>query len=192
MNFYDKVFFMITKDRVEELTKQYYEDIYSFCLALSKNNHEDALDITQEVFLVLTQKHTELDDDKLKHWLLSVAKYKMQEHYRTLKKHEKVYSIEETFTSPDEIFSTMTKFYSYSDADIKMTLDAILKLLTKNDYELYVKRFIENKSQEQIAKELGVPVSTVSTRISRLRKKIQKMGFFAFTVFGQFIIRNFF
>ena len=183
---------MITKDRVEELTKQYYKDVYSFCLALSKNNYEDALDITQEVFMVLTQKHSELEDNNLKHWLFSVAKYKMQEHYRTLKKHEKVSSIEETFTSPDEIFSTMTKFYSYSDADIKMTLDAILKLLTKKEYEIYVKRFLENKTQEEIANELGVSVSTVSSRILRLRKKIQRLGYFAFTFLGQFIIKNFF
>lgn len=183
---------MITKDRAEELTKQYYEDVFAFCMSISGNNYEDALDITQEVFLVLSQKHKELDDDNLKHWLFGVARYKMQEHYRRLKKYEKVYSIEDTFTSPDEIFSTMTKFYSYSDADIKMTLEAIEKVLTKKEHEIYIKKFIENKAQEQIAKELGISVSTVSSRTERLRKKIRKLGFFAFTFVGQFIIKNFF
>ncbi len=183
---------MITDKRLEEITNQFYNKIYTFCMAKSGNNPDDAMDITQEVFMVLTQKKNELEDTNIKQWLLEVARHKSQEHYRQLRKHQRVSSFEDTFTSADEVFSTITKLHSYSDADIKMTIDAILQTLTEKEYELYVKKFVENKTREEIAEEMGISVSNVSTRIARLRKKIKRLGFFAFTFVGQFIIKNFF
>ncbi len=183
---------MITKERAEEISKLYYNKVFRYCMAISKNNYEDSLEITQEVFLVFAKKGNELEDDQIDHWLLSVARKKSLEYFRRSKNEEIVASIEDSFTSVDEIFSTMTKFYSYSDADIRMTVEAILKLLTKNEYELFVKKFIENKSQAEIAEEFGINLSSVSSRLTRLRNKIEKLGFFCFTFVGQIIIKTFF
>ena len=183
---------MITKERAEEISKQYYEKIFSYCLSMTKNNYDDALEITQEVFWVFSKKMDELEDNIIEHWLMAVAKKKAYEYFRRLKNEKMVISIEDSFSSVDEVFSTMTKFYSYSDADIKMTIEAILKLLTEEEHELFVKKFIENKSQAEIAEEMGISVSNVSSRTGRLRSKIEKLGFFCFTFIGQIIIKNLF
>ncbi len=183
---------MITKERAEEISNKYYEKVFSYCMAMSKNNYHDALEITQEVFLVFSRKAKELEDEHMDHWLMAVAKKKMLEYFRRLKNDEIVVSLEDSFTSPDEIFSTMAKFYSYSDADVKMTLEAILKMLNEDEHELFVKKFIENKSQAQIAEELGISISNVSSKTARLRNKIEKLGFFCFTLVGQIIIKNLF
>lgn len=183
---------MITIERAEEIAKSYYEKVFSYCIAISNSNHQDALDITQEVFLVFSKKINELDDENIEHWLLAVAKKKAYEYFRRLKKYEVVVSIEDSFKSVDEIFSTLTKFYSYSDADIKLTVEAILKTLTQDEYELFVKKFYEKKTQAQIAEEMGISVSNVSTKTARLRSKIEKLGFFCFTFIGQAIVKNFF
>ena len=183
---------MITKERAEEISKQYYEKIFSYCLSMTKNNYDDALEITQEVFLVFSKKMDELEDNIIEHWLMAVAKKKAYEYFRRLKNEKMVISIEDSFSSVDEVFSTMTKFYSYSDADTKMTIEAILKLLTEEEHELFVKKFIENKSQAEIAEEMGISVSNVSSRTGRLRSKIEKLGFFCFTFIGQIIIKNLF
>ena len=183
---------MITKERAEEISRQYYEKIFSYCLSMTKNNYDDALEITQEVFLVFSKKMDELEDNIIEHWLMAVAKKKAYEYFRRLKNEKMVISIEDSFSSVDEVFSTMTKFYSYSDADIKMTIEAILKLLTEEEHELFVKKFIENKSQAEIAEEMGISVSNVSSRTGRLRSKIEKLGFFCFTFIGQIIIKNLF
>lgn len=183
---------MITKERAEEISKQYYEKIFSYCLSMTKNNYDDALEITQEVFLVFSKKMDELEDNIIEHWLMAVAKKKAYEYFRRLKNEKMVISIEDSFSSVDEVFSTMTKFYSYSDADTKMTIEAILKLLTEEEHELFVKKFIENKSQEEIAEEMGISISNVSSRTGRLRSKIEKLGFFCFTFIGQIIIKNLF
>ena len=183
---------MITKERAEEISRQYYEKIFSYCLSMTKNNYDDALEITQEVFFVFSKKMDELEDNIIEHWLMAVAKKKAYEYFRRLKNEKMVISIEDSFSSVDEVFSTMTKFYSYSDADIKMTIEAILKLLTEEEHELFVKKFIENKSQAEIAEEMGISVSNVSSRTGRLRSKIEKLGFFCFTFIGQIIIKNLF
>lgn len=186
------LFKMITIERAEEIAKSYYEKVFSYCIAISNGNHQDALDITQEVFLVFSKKINELNDENIEHWLLAVAKKKAYEYFRHLKKYEVVVSIEDSFKSVDEIFSTLTKFYSYSDADIKLTVEAILKTLTQDEYELFVKKFYEKKTQAQIAEEMGISVSNVSTKTARLRSKIEKLGFFCFTFIGQAIVKNFF
>lgn len=183
---------MITKERAEQISELYYDKILRYCLAITNNNYENSLDITQEVFLVFSKKKNELEDDKIEHWLLAVARKKALEYYRYLKNEKMVSSIEDTFTDADEIFSTMTKFYSYSDADIKMTIEAIMKMLTKSEYDLFIKKFIENKSQAEIAEEYGISISSVSSRVNRLRNKIEKLGFFCFTFVGQIIIKAFF
>ncbi len=183
---------MITRERAEEISRQYYQKIFSYCLTMANSNYDDALEITQEVFLVFSKKMNELEDDKLEHWLMAVARKKAHEYYRRLKNEKMVTAIEDSFTSADEVFSVLTKFYSYSDADVKITLEAILKMLTEEEYKLYVKKFIENKSQAEIAEEMGISVTTLSTRTARLRNKIEKLGFFCFTFVGQIIIKTFF
>ncbi len=183
---------MITKQRAEEISNKYYNKVFQFCLSASKNNRDDAMDITQDVFCTFYQKLNTLDDDVLDHWLIAVAKKKCCEYYRKKKDDEKLIPLEDSFTSAEEVLSTISRFYSVSDADIKMTLEAITKMLTKDEYELYVKKFVENKTQAEIAKELGISVSNVSTKTARLRNKIEKLGFFCLTVVGQLIIKSLF
>lgn len=183
---------MITKDRADEISELYYDMVLRYCMTITENNYEDSLEIAQEVFLVFSKKMNELEDDQIKHWLLAVARKKAFEYYRHLKNEKMVYSLEDTFTDADEIFSTMTKFYSYSDADIKMTIEAIMKMLTKNEYDLFIKKFVENKTQAEIAEEYGISISSVSSRVNRLRNKIEKLGFFCFTFVGQIIIKALF
>lgn len=183
---------MITKERAEEISREYYDKVFRYCMSISKSNYEDSLEITQEVFLVFSQKMSELDDAIIEHWLLAVAKKKAYEYFRRLKKEAIVISIEDSFTSVNEIFSTMTKFYSYNDADIRMTVEAILKLLTEDEHQLFMKKFVENKTQAEIAEELGISISNVSSRTARLRDKIEKLGFLCFTFVGQAIIKSLF
>lgn len=183
---------MITKERAEEISKLYYNKIFHYCLSMSKNNYHDAQEITQDVFLVFTRKLKTLNDDVLEHYLMSVAKKKALEYYRKLKREEMVIALEDSFTSPEEVLSTITRYYEISDVELKMTIEAIMKMLTDDEHELFIKKFLQNKTQKEIAEEMGISVSNVSTKTARLRNKIEKLGFFCFTFVGQIIIKAFF
>lgn len=183
---------MITDERAEEISKTYYHKILRYCLSVSKNNQYDAEEITQEVFLTFSKKLRSLEDDIVEHWLFSVAKKKTLEYYRRLKKDEMVIYLEDSFTSAEDILSTMTRYYSISDVELKMTIEAIRNFLTEEENQLFVKKFIEKKKQVEIAEEMGLSVSNVSTRTARLRDKIEKLGLLCFTFVGQLIIKSFF
>ena len=183
---------MITKERAEEISKLYYDKVFRFCLAAAKSNYHDASEITQEVFFVFSKKLNTLNDDIIEHWLISVAKKKTLEYFRRMKNEEIIIELEDSFTSVEDVFSTLTKYYSVSDVELKLTIEAIMKLLTEDEYTLFVKKFLENKSQKEIAEEMGISITNVSTKTARLRNKIEKMGIFCFTFVGQIIIKNFF
>ncbi len=183
---------MITKERAEEISKTYYQKVFRYCLSASKNNYHDAEEITQEVFLVFAKKLSTLEDDIVEHWLIAVAKKKTLEYYRRLKKDEMVTYLEDSFTSVEDVLSTMTRYYSVSDVELKMTIEAIRKMLTEEENQLFVKKFIEKKKQVEIAEEMGLTTSNVSTKTARLRAKIEKLGFFCFTFVGQLIIKSLF
>ena len=181
---------MITNERAEEISKIYYDKISRYCMSISNGNYDDALEITQEVFLIFSKKFKNLNDDNIEHWLFSVARKKAFEYFRRIKNEDMVIHIEDSFTSAEDVLSTITKYYTVSDVDLKLTIEAIQKLLTNDEHELFVKKFIENKSQKEIAEEMGISISTVSTRTSRLRNKIEKLGFLCFTFVGQSIIKT--
>lgn len=183
---------MITKERAEEISKTYYQHVFRYCFSASKNNYHDAEEITQEVFLVFSKKLSSLEDDIVEHWLISVAKKKTLEYYRRLKKHDMVISLEDSFTSVEDVLSTMTRYYSISDVELKMTIEAIRKMLTEEEDQLFIKKFIEKKKQAEIANEMGLTTSNVSTKTARLRDKIEKLGFLCFTFAGQLIIKSLF
>lgn len=182
---------MITNERAEEISKLYYKEIRAYCVSLVQGNMDYAEDIAQEVFLAFTQKQNELDDKQIKHWLMITANNKHKEHLRHLNKHKAVVSTEDYFSSPDEAYSTMAKLYSYSDADTRLTVKAIIDSLSEKDFELFFKKYVEEKSNTEIAGELGIAVSTLSYRLEKLHKKLEFLNLLWFSVFGQLIIKIF-
>lgn len=183
---------MITKERADEIADQYYRTILDYALYRSKGNYEDALEITQDTFLVFSKKRPELDDDKIKHWLMATARLKACEYYNRKKDHYMVMELQDSFTSADDVLSAITRYHSISDADIRMTIEVIMKMLNEEEHELFIKKFVEQKSLKEIAAELGISPSNASTRVTRLRKKIETLGFLCLSVTGQFIIKNLF
>lgn len=74
---------MITAARITEIANSYYNDVYTHCL-LRLGNDYDASDVTQEVFLLLQKKYSQLNDIHIKAWLHSAADYKIKEHLRAM------------------------------------------------------------------------------------------------------------
>lgn len=183
---------MITKERAEEISTFYYNRILNYCLTLVQGNEDYAQDIAQEVFLTFTRKYKELEDEQIEHWLMVTAKNKHKEHLRKLNKHKTVVSTEEYFSSPDEVYSALAKLYSYSDIDTRLTLKAIIESLSEKDFDLFFKKYVEEKSNTEIAGELGIAVSTITYRLEKLHKKLDFLNLIWFSAFGQLIIKIFF
>ena len=61
------------KEALSDIIKQYYADIFRFCLYMIQNE-EDSYDITQETFLKFMKYGTSYQRNNLKGYLLTIAR----------------------------------------------------------------------------------------------------------------------
>lgn len=83
------------------------------------------------------------------------------------------------------------QYHTATEAEIEKAKEIILKTLNKDEYTLYYKKMVEGKEYKQIAEEMGITVSNVGTKFSRLKKKVENLAKVAFSGPGLFIIRFF-
>ncbi len=181
----------IDRKRAEQIVKEYYDDIYYFC-CLKLQDKEEARDITQEVFLLFFEKLKTLDDDKLKAWLYSVSRNKINDKFRERKKEQKIISIDDD--NGHNIFNRTEYSYKISDEDFEEDAKTdwdkydeaekkILSILTKEERELFFRVFVKREKKEAMADEMNITENNLYTKIYRLRKKIRKyMGYMALFV----------
>ena len=152
------------------IVDQYYIDVYKFCCAKCKDA-EAAQDITQETFLLLTEKQDQLIDNNIRAWLLSVANNKLREYFRK-KSIENNYISIENITLP--VFEDHSEEYIESYEMFDEVQQKILNILNDKEKTLFIKLYIENKSVSLIKEELDITEENFRARKSRLNKKIKK------------------
>lgn len=191
MKGYDGV---ISSERAQEIAKEYYDEVFSFCYSNVKFNKYDAEVLTQDVFLLFQEKCNDLNDDEIKHWLMVVAKNKTKEYYREKKKDMSVLSLDEAVfeLADNDIQKMFEDNLPDNDEDTEKYIKILLKALTPKERDLYHKMFVEKKTYKQIAEETNTNESTVASRARRLKIRIRAIIKLMFSTFGQFIIRLFF
>ena len=185
---------VISSERAQEIAKEYYDEIFSFCYSNAKFNKYDAEVLTQDVFLLFQEKCNDLNDDEIKHWLMVVAKNKTKEYYREKKKDMSVLSLDEAVfeIAENDIQKMFEDNLPDNDEDTEKYIKILLKALTPKERDLYHKMFVEKKTYKQIAEETNTNESTVASRARRLKIRIRAIIKLMFSTFGQFIIRLFF
>ncbi len=155
----------------EFILKQYQKKVYGYALAKTKNN-DDALDLSQNIFLKLYKSlkgfrgDCSFDTFLYKIMFTSTADF--------LKKR----SANQTFSLYDEQGKDVEikdKTDIERDYEKKETVKQILKALDElsiEQRECFILRDINGYSYIEIANILGISVETVKTRIYRARNKI--------------------
>lgn len=180
---------LITKARLEEITKENYQAVYEFCCAHLKNTN-DAADVTQNVFLILMKKSDSIEDINIRSWLFGTASRKIKEKYRKDK-------IQTRFVSFDEcgnIESADPELYEMLDSDIDegIIISAKEKLLSKlkpEERELLIDIYEKKLKHSEIGKKLGLSEKAVTVRTLRLRKKIADLVELSFIFIGFILIK---
>lgn len=188
------VLYVIDAIEAEIIAKKYYKDVYSYCFSYFDCDAEEASDITQDVFLFFQEKCETLEDTNIRAWLYKVAKNKVREHFRKLKKEEKLLALEKSMANvtEEDIIPLFDEHFNMKDEEILKYKDIVLKGLTKKEQLLYTKIFIEKKKYKEIAEELNITEKAVNSRALRLRVKIRNIVRLMFTSVGQFVIKMFF
>ena len=138
----------------------YADDIKYFMLSKVKDV-SIADDLLQDTFI---KAHTKLstlkDDDKVKSWLFSIARYTVMDYFR---QREIVYEM----TDEDFIFEDQKLDHTVLDC-----LRGIVKRLPKKYRDPLFLSDIKGMKQAEVAQQLHLPLATVKSQIQRGRKQI--------------------
>lgn len=162
------------------LVKAYQDKIYSLAYYVTKN-HQDAEDVTQEVFLKLWRS---LDsyraDATVQVWIMQIAKHACFDLLRKRKRTatesmyleqdgewvERPLADTDPKSNPDEAILTEER---------RKTVARALMSLPPEHRELLTMRYINGLSYEQITQVLGEPAGTVRSRMFRAKKSLKKI-----------------
>lgn len=161
---------MINDNTFNMIIEIYYQQIYNYCNSAINYDEQSAMDITQDVFLFAYEKRRLLENTNIKSWLYSVAKNKIHEYFRNLKKEELTYSELSKANNNDEYFDT----YHNTDTDIYDYLNLVLHDLSDDEKVIIRLRFVKGKKYKDIANELNMNERTIQMRCSRLLNRLKK------------------
>lgn len=157
-------------EMLSQAYKSYYSNIYRFCLTKLKNDIDNVEDVVQEAFLILYKKY--LDGVKIEYvqaFLFKTTDLIIKNRYRELAKEQKQVSIEEVVHIPSQ----------NEDIDDRLTFEQysrqISDALNDTDAELFSMRYVEELKIDEIAQRMDMTISAVTTRLSRIRIKLQKI-----------------
>lgn len=165
------------KPELEHIVSACYQEIYVFCLRKVNYNEHLAEDITQDVFLLLQERHDLLVNENVRAWLYSVADKKVKEAYKKEQKNQRVVSIEQSdleIPCDCDLLALLEK--SVSDDEIERCKAKVLNSLLPTEKDLYRKIYTEQKIYRKIAEEDETTEKTIRLRAFRLRRRIREVA----------------
>ena len=151
------------KEALNTIVGRYYDDIYRFCLYLT-GQETDSYDIVQEVFLRFIKYADSYEHRNLKGYLLIIARNLCRDYF-----HHKsnMYCIEDTaYAGADDD--------RLGNLENRLVLWEALQKIPINQREIIILRIYGEMRFHEIARILGVNLSTVKSRfrlgVGNLRK----------------------
>jgi len=167
----------------EELFERYSSMVYGLVLHIL-GDREEALDVSQEVFLAIFRKmNTFRGESSLKTWIYCIAVHRaanrfrwwnrlrrrgtvsLEEHLSKSPDHELFCSLQSSIRSPEEALLRQEEH-----AEIERTL---LQLPLQQRIAV-IMRDIEGLPYEEIAESMGASLGTVKSRIARGREMLKR------------------
>ncbi|NFK30018.1 sigma-70 family RNA polymerase sigma factor [Clostridium botulinum] len=125
-----------------------------------------------DILLGIWNNIESFDESKgdFKNWVAGISKFKCIDYKRKYLKGLEYENIDDlNISTPDNVHEEIVK------SELESDIEDILSCLKEKDRELFYKLYIEEKEVSDITKEMGIKRETVYNRLSRGKKKIQKI-----------------
>ena len=126
----------------------------------------DADDVVQSVMVKLLERRRDIGSDSVRSWLFAVTRNAVVDYYR---QRRPVVDIEEiadfAAADPDQGDQAIR--------DLSDCLEPMLETLPGQDGAILRRVDLEGEAQTAIAASLGIPLSTVKSRVQRARAKLR-------------------
>jgi RNA polymerase sigma-70 factor, ECF subfamily len=143
------------------LVSRWEKRVYNYLLRLTRNR-EDALDLTQDVFLKAYQNLRKLDDpERFAPWLYRIAH---NEAYSMFRKRRPESDSEEVTPEATETGINVAGS-SVFPIELSLAVAAALDRLSPDQREAVVLKIYQGFKFEEMAEVLGCPVSTIKSRL---------------------------
>ncbi len=148
----------------DRLYRQYATDVLRVCY-FYLGDRQKAEDVCQDVFVKLITTHPVLQPDKEKAWLLKVALNRCRDLWRSawVKRVVLGSPVFELIPAPDE----------FSRREDEEQVMRAVNALPADFKEVVLLHYYQGFGIEEISEMLNVPMGTVSSRLSRARKKME-------------------
>ena len=155
--------------RLKKAYSSYYSSVYKFCLSRLKFDRDYVEDCVQEVFIVLYKKYLSGENVEFEQaFLMKTASNLVKKRYNEHMRSETV--------NLDEVKEISTHSV---DVDDRLSFEQYTKMISDalgdTDKDIFILRYVHELKIEEIAKMLDMTVANVSTRLSRMRKKIREV-----------------
>lgn len=123
----------------------------------------DAEDLRQDVLVKLVERRGEIRDESVPAWLFAVARHAIIDRYRARPGPHAL---------PDGDVILEESVPETASAELARCLEPFLAELAAEDREILLRVDAAGEKQSAIARELGIPVSTVKSRVQRARGRL--------------------
>lgn len=152
----------MTEKEYNHCVTSYADNVYRFILK-NLRHEEDAKDVVQTAFEKMWRNREEVDAQKSKSYLFTVAYNQMIDHIRKVKRIQ----LKEEFT--DE-----TKVQNKPVTNLKKVLEEALSRLSETQRSLVLLKDYEGYSYEEIGKITGLNESQVKVYLHRARIQLKE------------------
>ena len=155
---------------LSELYRRYFDRVHSYCLSLSKNQ-EVALDLTQDVFLKITEHLDELRNPELfSAWIFRIARNRFINYVKaSAQSAQMLASAVEDVDDPEERESAMEREVLFQK------IQGVLDQIPEIDRELLVAKYFYKESIHHLEVKYGLSESAIKMRLSRARQRVARM-----------------
>ncbi|MBQ1374967.1 MAG: RNA polymerase sigma factor [Clostridia bacterium] len=162
-------------DAFEHIVKKYEKKVYNLALRYLKNR-DDALDLSQEVFIQIYSNLAQFrGDSQFSTWIYRVTYNKCVD---MLRKTQKLRRNVVMSTDDENFFETRDRRASieedYEGRETLVTVMKIIDTLPSEQRDVVILRYIKDLSYSQIADVLGIAEGTIKSRLNRARLKIKE------------------
>ena len=157
-----------SRQAADKLVRAYYDEMYRFAYR-QLGHKEDALDLTQSIFLAVLRALPSFDGRKasFRTWLYRIATHKAIDCRRKVQGN--VLPLEETETPDHTDFAAQIQ-----DRDLLNRLEAYVAQMDPDTQAVYRLRLYGERTFPEIAAILGRPEAAVKTRYYRLMARLRK------------------
>lgn len=161
----------MNREQSEKITTEYIKPIYGFALKRC-TNLQDAEDLTQEITLKVFRTLLSRDDiESINKFIWTIAHNALANYYRDKIKTMQCIPIDdfaEALPSDDDTAEQIILKESVDHLQIKIAY------LSKLQRRIVIAYYYENKKQDAIAMELGIPLGTVKWHLFEAKKDLKK------------------